>query len=90
MKRGRKPTIKNLPQAVAEACKAITARGKRPSVVSVRTFLVKKQGSAPSFRELAPVLRDWKNERHDSKAVVCRAYGSLDAEQQRPLGIGSD
>lgn len=85
MKRGRKPTKRNVPKAVTEACHAICAKGERPTIRSVRAWLVKRDGSAPSLTDIAPPVKAWKLVRADSKAVdaVLRAYGALDAEQQK-------
>jgi hypothetical protein len=87
MKRGRLPSIPNLPQAVSEACKAILAKGKRPTQRNVREWLLKQNDAAPSFTEIGPPLKDWKGERRGGRAVraVCKAYLSLDAERQKAV-----
>lgn len=87
MKRGRKPAIPNLRAAVVEVCEAISAKGKRPSLLAVRNQLVKVHGAAPSFTKLSPLVQEWKTSRRDSKAVeaVCRAYAELDPVQQKAV-----
>lgn len=87
MKRGRKPTIPNLKVAVEEVCKAISAKGKRPSMLAVRNQLVKQYGAAPSLTKIAPLVREWKTTRRDSKAVdaVCRAFTALGPEEQKAV-----
>ncbi|MCC7314059.1 MAG: DNA-binding protein [Planctomycetes bacterium] len=87
MNRGRKPTISNLKKAVVDVCEAISAKGKRPSMLAVRNQLVKLYGAAPSLTKIAPLVRDWKTARRDSKAVdaVCRAFAALGPEEQKAV-----
>src|SRR5262245_31589664 len=85
MTRGRKPTIPNLAQAVSEACRAILAKGKRPTQRNVRELLLKEYDAAPSYGDLGPPLKEWKTERQGGRAVqaVVRAYFNLDVERQK-------
>ena len=87
MKRGKKQAIENLAEAVAEACKAISAKGQRPTARSVRAWLIREYGQGFSFTHLAPPVRDWKTARRDSKAVqaVCKAFAALDPEEQKAV-----
>jgi uncharacterized protein Usg len=87
MKRGRLPSIPSLAQAVSEACKGILAKGKRPTNRSVRQWIHKENDSAPSFNEIAPLVKAWKAELRGGRAVraVCEAYLSLDAERQKAV-----
>ena len=87
MKRGRKPAIPNLKAAVEEVCKAISAKGKRPSMLAVRNQLVKLHGAAPSLTKIAPLVRNWKTTQRDSKAVeaVCRAFAALGPEEKKAV-----
>lgn len=86
-KRGRKPTIPNLKAAVEEVCKAISAKGRRPSMLAVRNQLVKQFGAAPSLTKIAPLVRDWKTGRHETMAVqaICRAYAKLDPVEKKAV-----
>ena len=69
---------------IIQACEAIVKKDRRPSARSVSAWLREKHGGAPGYRDMLPVLRRWKEARHDSRAVdrAVSAYLALDAEQK--------
>lgn len=87
MRRGKQQAIENLPEAVAEACKAIAAKGQRPTTRTVRAWLIREYDAGFSFTHLTPLVRVWKSSRRDSKAVeaVCKAFAKLDPEEQKAV-----
>ena len=85
-------------EAIAKAIKAILKTGQRPTVRSVHGWMVQHYETAPSFSDITPMLRSWKNEQRANRSVtkLLATYNHLDAEmrqafldlaglQQRPM-----
>ena len=70
---------------IRDAAEAILSAGKRPTGRSVRAWLVERDGSAPSYRDIVPVLRAWREKRRASRRVrkLLAAYDALDPEERR-------
>lgn len=71
-------------QLILSAVKAIHDAGLRPTVRRVRAHILLKNECAPSFREIQPVLRTWRDRQQASRTVtrLFQSYTSLTPEQR--------
>ena len=76
--------MNDLQTAVEAAAKALLESGFRVTVRAVWKWLTDHHGSAPSFRDLAPVVEAWKRKHRASPAVakLVKSYRELDVERQ--------
>ena len=73
-------------KAIIKAAEALLSKGIRPTIRAVYDYLYDRRGSAPSFRDLASVLKAWRAQqtRRSSRKVtgLAKRYQRLDPLEQ--------